>query len=263
MAADPKRQMKIYEQAPTSELRPFIKRFLVVQFPQVDRDTHLPNLGPVAAFTFRGRCRLDGLQWAPAAALTGIRQSLRVHEHLDKHAVLLVIFEATGASAFLSPPLEEFSGATVDLTGVLAPRGELDQLQERIAAAPNHRRRVILLEDFLLNRLRATMPDQLVSAAVKWIDHEPGAKRIEELTQYIGLSQSALERRFRRVVGLSPKKFASVVRLHQAVQLTSTGMDFASVAATAGYFDQAHFINDFRRATGSPPTVFFRSRSAD
>ena len=85
-----------------------------------------------------------------------------------------------------------------------------------------------------------------------------GNRRIDDLTRYIGLSQSALERRFRRVVGVSPKRFASVLRLRRAVRLRAVGADLTAVAHAAGYFDQSHFIHDFRRATGSSPDAFFR-----
>ena len=258
MAGDTK--TKLFEQAPRPALRPFIKRFLVVEFPAAQRDTHLPDLGPVAAFTFRGRCLLDGRQWAPAAALTGMRQSLRTHEHIDNHSVLLASFEPMGAAAFLRAPLEQFSGITADLSGILAPRHDLDQLHERIARAPNHCRRIQLLEEFLVRRLRVTKPDVLIAAAVKWIGTEPGIGRMDRLARYIGLSQSALERRFRRTIGLSPKKFASIVRLRHATRLMSADTNLAAIATSAGYFDQAHFINDFRRATGTTPTAFLRSR---
>jgi transcriptional regulator GlxA family with amidase domain len=83
----------------------------------------------------------------------------------------------------------------------------------------NHPRRIKWLEDFLFSRVRVSAPDPLVAAAVARLEWGPGAKRIDALTPYIGLSQSALERRFRRVVGISPKKFASLVRLRRAVRL--------------------------------------------
>jgi len=102
--------VQLFEQAPCPALRPFIQRFLVVKFPSFHRDAHLPDTRPVAAFSFRGGCRIDGDQWAPPAAFTGLRQTLRVHEHCDEHAVLLTTFTPVGAAAFLRPSLEEFSG---------------------------------------------------------------------------------------------------------------------------------------------------------
>ncbi len=254
--------VQLFEQAPCPALRPFIQRFLVVKFPSFHRDAHLPDTRPVAAFSFRGRCRIDGDQWAPPAAFTGLRQVLSAHEHCHEHAVLLATFTPVGATAFLRPSLEEFSGTTTDLAGVLGPPDELDRLHEQLVGAQNHPRRIKRLEDFLFTRVRVSAPDPLVAAAVAWLEQGTGAKRIDDLTRYIGLSQSALERRFRRVVGISPKKFAALVRLRRAVRLRATGADFAAVALAAGYCDQAHFINDFRRATGRAPDAFFRQTPA-
>jgi AraC-like DNA-binding protein len=251
------------EQLPHPALRPFIQRFLVVEFPACHRDVHLPDTSPVAAFSFRGRCRIDGDRWAPLAAFTGLRETLRAHEHCHEHAVLLATFTPVGAAAFLRPSLEEFTGTTADLAGILDRPGELDRLHEQLAGAQNHARRIALLEDFLLARVRVSAPDPLVTAAVAWFEQGTGVKRIGDLTRYIGLSQSALERRFRKVVGLSPKKFAALSRLRHAVRLRANGADFTAVAHGAGYFDQSHFINDFRRATGSTPEAFFRQAPAD
>jgi methylphosphotriester-DNA--protein-cysteine methyltransferase len=206
---------------------------------------------------------MDGDRWAPPAAFTGLRETLRAHEHCHEHAVLLTTFTPVGATAFLRPPLEEFSRTTTDLAGILGRPEELDALHEQLAGAQNHGRRIKLLEDFLLSRVLVSAPDPLVAAAVAWLERGTGAKRIDDLTRYIGLSQSALERRFRRIVGISPKKFASLVRLRRAVRLRATGADFAAVVLAAGYFDQAHFINDFHRATGSAPDAFFRQAPAD
>lgn len=249
---------QVLEQAPRPALRPFIQRFLVVEFPSLHRDAHLPDTRPVAAFSFRGRVRIDGGAWAPPTAFTGLRETLRAHEHWHEHAVLLATFTPVGAAAFLGPSLEEFVGTTTDLAGLLAPPVELDRLCEQLAGADDHGRRITMVEDFLLARVRVSAPDPLVAAAIAWLERGAGNTRIDDLTRYIGLSQSALERRFRRVVGVSPKRFASVVRLLRAVRLRATGADSTAVAHAAGYFDQSHFIHDFRRATGSSPQAFFR-----
>lgn len=259
MPGDVHSAMRLFEQIPMPALRSFVTRFLVVEFPRQHRDAHLPDLRSVAAFSLHGECRFDGGQRVAPAAFTGPRATLRTHEHRDGHAVLLATFTPAGAAAFVRAPLEEFTGATTELAGLLGRADELEQLHEQLVVARNHARRVRLLEGFLLARLREPAPDPLVTAAVAWLERERGGGRIDELTRYIGLSQSALERRFRRVVGVSPKKYASVVRLSRAVALREGGADFATAAYAAGYADQSHFIHEFRRATGRAPAEFFRS----
>ncbi len=236
---------------------------MVVEFPNLHHDVHLPDIGAVAAFSLQGECRLEGGYSAPATSFTGLYETSRAHEHRHHHAVLLATFTPVGAAALLRAPLEEFAGVTTDLASILGQPTELHQIQELFAEAANHSQRIGLLENFLLARLGVSEPDPLVTAAVAWLEQGRGSRRIEDLTRYIGLSQSALERRFRRIVGVSPKRFASLVRLQQAVRLRTNGTDFATAAQTAGYFDQSHFIKDFRRATGTTPDLFFRTLPAN
>ena len=56
------------------------------------------------------------------------------------------------------------------------------------------------------------------------------------------------------VIGMPPKTFSSVVRMQRAVRLRARGSNLTAVALGAGYFDQAHFIGDFQKATGSTPS---------
>jgi AraC-like DNA-binding protein len=174
----------------------------------------------------------------------------------------LVQFTAVGAAAFLHRPLDEFFNSTVALDEAMGRSGMGHCLHEQLASARNHAVRIRLLEGFLLAHVADARPDPLVSAAVSWIERASPAGRIDVLARHIGLSQSALERRFRRVVGTTPRKFASIVRLQQVLHLRKAGHDLTSIAHIAGYFDQSHFIHDFRRLTGAAPEAYFAQTAA-
>lgn len=73
----------------------------------------------------------------------------------------------------------------------------MDRLHDRLGTASNHAQRIELVEELLLARMREAQPDPLVAAAVALIEQTQARMRIEELVRRIGLSQSALERRFR------------------------------------------------------------------
>jgi AraC-like DNA-binding protein len=182
---------------------------------------------------------------------------LRHHAHSKDNAVVVAAFTPTGAAAFFRHPLDELTNATVALDELIGKAPAIARLGEQLAEAPNHLRRVQRVENFLLAHLRDSQPDPLVAAAVNWIERAPPGARIEKLVRYIGLSQSALERRFRRTVGTSPKRFASLVRLGNIKRLHTAGTSFTAIAHAAGYFDQSHFIHDFRRVTGSAPEAYF------
>lgn len=254
--------IQVLVQAPSEALRPFVTRFLVVESTVAHCDAHLPDTGLVAAFSFRGDCRLDGGAQAPRAAITGLWDTVRGHAHSSDHAVVIVAFTATGAASLLRLPPQEFANATIDLDAVLGRTAGLDRLHDQLATAANHARRIRLVEDLLLARAGNTKPDPLVAAAVTWIERTQAMTRIDELARRIGLSQSALERRFRRCVGTSPRRFASLVRLQNVVRLRQAGGDLTAIAHAAGYCDQSHFIKDFKRFTGRSPGSFFARASA-
>src|SRR5262245_31874286 len=253
---------RILVQTPGEALRPFVKRFLVVESTTAHRDAHLPDTGFVAAFCFRGDCRLEHGAEAPRAAITGLWDTVRTHDHSRDHAVVIAAFTPTGTAALLRQPLEEFGNATADLGAVLGRQAGLDRLHDQLAAAASHAQRIRLVEDFLRAQAGEARPDPLVAAAVAMIERTQAMMRIEELVRRIGLSQSALERRFRRLVGASPRRFASLVRLQNVVRLREAGADLTTIAHAAGYSDQPHFIRDFKRFTRLAPGSFFARGAA-
>jgi len=256
--------VKVFVQTPCEALRPFVKRFLVVEFPTAHKDSFLPVAGMLAGFCFKGHCILDGKTKVPVAAVTGLSDRPRHYEHSGNSGVVLAAFTAPGAAALLHHPADEFFNDAVAMDDILGNSTELNRIHERLAEAPNHARRIQVVEDFLVARRGDAQPDTFVSAAVSKIEEVKGIVRVEELARRVGLSQSALERRFRKVTGASPKKFASIVRLRHVVGLRARGADLTSIAFAAGYCDQSHFINDFKKITGLAPKSFFqRTTSAE
>ena len=85
---------------------------------------------------------------------------------------------------------------------------------------------------------------------------------IADLARAAGCSPSTLDRRIRRVFGLSPQQLVLRTRIdHAAALLTTTDLPIADVAAESGFYDQAAFTRTFGRLTGETPAQF-RRRSA-
>lgn len=82
---------------------------------------------------------------------------------------------------------------------------------------------------------------------------------VGDLARAAACSASTLERRMRRVFGLSPQQFVLRARIdHAAALLTTTDVPLADVAARSGFYDQAAFTRTFGRVTGETPTQFRR-----
>jgi AraC-like DNA-binding protein len=253
-------QMRVVSLAPTPALRPYIQRFLVVEYTAGLTNKLLPGTGLVAAFRFKGRCLLNGTN-VPNALVTGLWDTARILTHFGSCANVLAIFTPTGATAILHEPVQNLFNGTMPLE-IEVRRSHLALVEEQLAESPHHALRVRVLERFLLEQLRPREPDPVVSAVAARIDSARGSLRIANLARFTGLSQSALERRFRREVGVSPKKFATLVRMRNVVRLRKAGARFTDVAYAAGYADQSHFIKDFKRFAGEAPESFFVSSSA-
>ncbi len=253
-------QMRKAAFVPSAALRPYVRRFLIVEYTAGLTNSLLPEMGFVTAFRFKGECLLNGNR-APNSLVTGLRDSARMLTHSGNCGNIVAMFTPMGAATFLREPVEELFNGSMPLDCQVR-RSELDLVEEQLAETPDHERRVALVERFLLEQKRDREPDLQMAAAVTRIHAMRGSLRIGSLARYTGLSQSALERRFRRAVGTTPKKFATIVRLRHVVRLRQAGRSLTEIAHAAGYADQPHFIKDFKRFAGETPEAFFQTATA-
>jgi methylphosphotriester-DNA--protein-cysteine methyltransferase len=119
---------------------------------------------------------------------------------------------------------------------------------------------LLALRDALVARHRERHSDRIGDTASRLIHLRAGRVSIERMARSDGLSRQVFARRFCAAAGLPPKLFARITRFQALIHvLLSTDVSrWASVPAVAGFYDQAHMINEFRAFAGSPPTVFFR-----
>lgn len=95
---------------------------------------------------------------------------------------------------------------------------------------------------------------RLARRAVRLI--EGGEGRVERVAEQLGVTARHLRRAFTENIGIGPKEFARMARLQRAVRFAENSTDFGRVARDAGYYDQAHFITDFRELIGITPSAF-------
>jgi AraC-like DNA-binding protein len=96
------------------------------------------------------------------------------------------------------------------------------------------------------------------AAAVAAIEANPSIQ-MAEIRDLVGITTKRLIALFRAEIGLSPKAYARIRRLQPALRLLGS-MSGAQVAAEIGYFDQAHFVREFRSFTGMTPTQYTKQR---
>lgn len=251
---------------PPPHLAPFVREFMLVEVEDAVTRVRLPELGLVLGVRYRGSAALVTSDDAapatrlPDATLTGMTTVARRMHTAAGSGVALVRFHA-GAAGLFFPALHELFGATVPLGDLLSPT-IADRLESQVRDAKNDRQRLASLETLLTSTLRARPADPVVTAALRALEAAHGVVAIQTLAKRLGISQDPFEKRFRRLVGASPKQFASLLRLRRAIAAYRPGTTFTQLALDAGYFDQSHFNRELRAATGQSPTDFFRDASS-
>lgn len=254
--------MKFQTYLPCEILEPYI-RFLAIS-ESSDHQTYkvLPDTSLVMGIQYKGRLSFvadDRETLLSTAGITGLTDSYRIFKNTAGTGTVLVYFRETGASAFFEEPLHELFSESLSLDHFIN-KSILDVLEDRLSSVNSDKERIDLVEHFLISRLKILPKDQLVLSALELIYQSKGTIRIHELAEKLNTSQSPLEKRFRKVVGASPKKFASLVRLNTIVKNPQNIGTLTEKGYEAGYFDQSHFIRDFKSFTGETPENFFRPK---
>jgi AraC-like DNA-binding protein len=251
--------MRVYP--PSAALAPFVREFMVVDVQDETTRLRLPEPGLVLGVRYAGWATIlagDGDTHLPDVSLAAMTATARRMRTGAGGGVVLARFHPGGAAAFFPQPLHQLFGTTVALQDLL-PRAQVDELQARVRQAAGDRGRVATLQAFLRARLQPAALDPLVTAAVRAIGDARGAVQIRALARQLAISQDPFEKRFRRVVGASPKQLASLVRLRHAIDSYRPGAPLTRLALDAGYFDQSHFNREFRAVTGQAPGRLLRA----
>ncbi len=141
-------------------------------------------------------------------------------------------------------------------------RPAIAELQAQMAAVAAPEQLLTLLEEALLRQLHEVQGLDLVRHVSTAIAATAGTVPIGDLIAGGGVSSTSLARSFKQIIGVTPKRLARSHRFATTVLSIDPAepVDWADLAAGAGYFDQAHFSRDFREFTGFTPTRYVEAR---
>ena len=155
-------------------------------------------------------------------------------------------------------PLHELANGKVRVTDVWGRCG-----QQLLQQTRQHSTDIGLLKvigEFLTER-RVNRRSSGIDAVVRCIVHTQGRSPIKDLLSLANLSEAQFRKRFREEVGLSAKQFSRIIRIRSIVDALHQGrcQSLTNLAQDFAYYDQAHFIKDFRQVTGLTPTQWLRT----
>jgi len=165
-------------------------------------------------------------------------------------------FSPMGAYRFFNIKQSEIKNQIHPLTDILGIAAKA--LEEQISNVESLNGKIHLIQQFLLKQLMRRDGDDVFDFCIQKITQTRGKILIRELERETGFSSRWLNIKFQEKVGISPKNLSSIIRFQQFYQaLTkSNESNFFKNEFYDYYYDQSHFIKDFKRFTGFPPAKF-------
>jgi AraC-like DNA-binding protein len=167
---------------------------------------------------------------------------------------------------FVIPSL--FNHASTGLTGqmpgldiLMGAEGVV--LEERVMNAKNNQQRIHLVCSFLEKKLRINKePDVRISNSIQEIIRSGGMLNIEKLAGRYFISMRQFERKFKECSGFNPKLYTRIMRFHSVLKrFPLKNKSLTDIAYDCGYYDQSHFIHEFKEFSGYHPKTFFMSET--
>jgi AraC-like DNA-binding protein len=263
--------MKYVELLPTEKLRQYIKcYFLFESDPDTEfEDTVFPgghveiifNLGEAIWQSLADQ----GFHTTPQAELWGqITKPLHVRTK-GRNVMLGVRFFAHTAPLILKEDPHIFNDRISNLEEVLG--NSIKELHIRLHETSNLNERIVLLENFLWIHIQKNIQTQpnsavLINRVVFEMSAVNFSDSIESIAARYSITPRYLQKLFLKHTGVTPKLYNKINRFQQSLKQLSTGnSSLTSIAYNCGYFDQSHFIREFKSFTGLTPSAYSHQAS--
>lgn len=171
--------------------------------------------------------------------------------------MFVVQFKTLGAFVFLNDPLHYYTNNYVSLDCIFSK--EADETWEKLQEAKSLNEQFLIIENFLNSKLvNYKQPDKKLISTIDILLDNKQHLSINEICKKQNISRKHLNNLSKEYAGVSPKTISSLYRLQTTLKTISTSSSekLTDVAYQAAYFDQAHFINDFKKFTNLKPTEY-------
>ena len=240
-----RRHFRLTRELPSPDLAPWVERHWMVEWDLREPYTQELLNHPTINVAVEPR----------TAGVHGIRTERDRKTIAGAGRVVGIKFRPGGFQPFYGRSVHLLTNRVLPLSAVFGRDG--DELAAAVRAEDDAP--FAVMEAFLRARLPAPDPAlEVLDDIVRTMLEDPAVVRVDELAARHAMSPRTLQRLFRRYVGVSPKWVLRRYRLHEAAERIAEGRDgdWAATALELGYFDQAHFIRDFKALVGASPAQY-------
>lgn len=191
-------------------------------------------------------------------SLTGFNTCAKNYTRSSSLKQMIVCFTPIGIQHFLNFPLKEISDTHGHVKLVFP--NYYDMLLNELNNANNNKKRVEIVESFYIKKLNKSKTlDERIYPLVNYILRTNGTDNLKKVAKETALGERTIQRLMHHYVGINYKSFSTLVRFKYAQSLLNANQEnLTSIGLQAGYFDQAHFINDFKELSGFTPGEYLR-----
>lgn len=256
--------MKYLSFAPTFQLQQYVKTYLVVEdtlgdFAQQQLKT-FPGTHTEIVFSFGDSVDFvspSHYHFKPYSAyVSGHTFAPNVYTPRAFLRFVGVVLTPLGAGHLLGVPQKHFVGKKVDLEDIIGL--SVKESCDKLHYAKDHLEAIRVIETFLCARLRhVRRKDAALETFVNGIDASHGSMRLSALVYHTGVSVRNIERAFKEHVGFSAKQLCRLSRFARALHCVNAGArEWSRIVGDCGYYDQAHFIKEFKLFTNLTPARY-------
>ncbi len=193
------------------------------------------------------------------AWISGMHTDYLTISALPDSEMLAVKFKPYGAFPFLKSPISEFNNLVIGAEGALGE--SVFEFRSSLMKTPTYEGKMSLCEEWLLARFdEENSPDDFVVSACNTMQQDSKLEfnSIAEMISKAGISKKHFINQFKKYVGLTPKQLQRVFRFNDILQCISKedNIGWTQIALSCGYYDQAHFIKEFKSFCGINPSKF-------
>jgi len=138
-------------------------------------------------------------------------------------------------------------------------QSSIDRIRDQLRSVKSLKKRFEMLESFLLETIKPPEVDSRLPFGVSMITSNHNLK-MDDLSKALCLSNRGMQKLFKKYVGMSPAYFKKIMRFNNAAKLllAKSNISLTKIALNCGYYDQAHFIKDFKHFGKITPSHFLK-----
>ena len=251
---------------PNKELTPYIQYYWVMEKSSLENDVceRVIPTGTIDLMfhyknTFKAKRSDDTTFTQEKAFVSGMSNSYADVTTNGETELICITFKPYGAYRFFNFPMNEIENQNISLENIFGSK--TNAFYDRLCESHSLKEKVGLIEEFLFANQRETIASDtlLIKSGIDLIYNSQGQINSKLLSEKLYVSPKKLERKFSAMIGKTPKQFSKIVRFQNIINslASAKGRKFTQMAYENGYFDQAHFIKDFKSFSGLTPKEYF------